>query len=1317
MKQNHAIGPKTAETRRRAHTCMGIFSATGHASRPSLGHKILDEKKRSVAIFLAICLGAVALATETEHLGIRILPAPGPVKVDGVFDDWDLSGGVFVCSDAENLREKLACWFHLMYDRDNLYILARWIDETPLSNPGTVKGSYGFAGDCLQARFITHPGEPEKERTSHITAWRDRDGLDVVDIAYGKQFNEGGLKDAQTEGAVQEFRVNQDGRGYVQEISIPWRLLIKGDTAPRAGEVMTVTVEPNFNSTADLRISMKDIFKPGVLPDRVFTFMASSCWGPGTLEPHGGLAPPPVRLSDGRQFTVRLVDGVPTVDWTGLIKARELIGFLPIRLALPGDGFVSVQIVNAEGLVVRQLMAQEFMTKGEHEIKWDGLTTPNWRQPGEPVPAGKYRWRGLWHKGIGLRLKGWACNGGKAPWDSPDGRGNWGGDHGIPVACASDGERIYLGWSGAEAGKALLAVDPEGNVVWRCSRGGMSGAELVAAATGTVYAVNWDGAVFRVDARTGKFTDWSGSGSTDLSLREILGEEPGKDEKPTGLFASGDRLYVAFGSRNLIVILDAGSGRPLKRLSVAEPSDMEKPGAELMVVSEHRTVMAINEETGMTRPFASSGSWIGGLAASRDGTLFVGTRDPDNQIKVFDSNGREQKAIGRPGGRPLLGRWDPTGLRFILGMALDGRGQLWVMEADAMPKRVSVWDAGTGAFVREFFGPTSYGALGGAICPADPTVMVGQGCEWKLDAQTGRGACVSVITREGMENARFGVGSNGRVYLAVAGHWAFNNGPVRIFERVGQGEYRLRTMFYYRAKDGSELTQPSGHGRSLEAAETLIWSDENDDQTRQAGEISGVSGELRFSGWYMFMTADLTFYADNRQYKVAGFTKCGAPRYDLAAPVIMPAAGLGSADGRLVLQSGEYGAAQSWFRCFEIASGRELWTYPDNFVGVHGSHKSCPPEVGMIRGSFGPCGCAALPSPVGNIWVITSNVGEWHILTADGFYLTRLFQGDPMKVRFPEAAVPGAILDNAPPGLGGEDFGGSITLAQDGRLYLQAGKTGFWNVEVVGLDTVKALPGGALEVGAGDIPKAEECRALLLKAAAGPRRMAIHRGTPSFTGDLDRDFAGADIIEYRKQENAAVRSAAAWDDKCLYLGWEVRDETPWVNGASAPEFMYTSGDTVDFQLGTDAKADRNRGEAASGDLRLSLGNFQGQATAVLYRPKGREKAPKTFYSGVVREGYTMDCVRILKDARIHVSVDGAGKRYVVEAAVPLSDLEFKPAPGLELPGDFGVTHGDSSGRDTALRTAWSNPSTGIVNDDVFELKIEPRYWGTLAFEE
>jgi sugar lactone lactonase YvrE len=1326
----------------------------------------MNKTTLSFLLVASVCTSALTFATETENLGLRVLPVPsrvegpaphstsstsspqagsgqaGKVVVDGKFDDWDLTGGVFTTGDAENLREKLATWFHAMYDAEHLYLLTRWIDQSPMSNPGTTKGDYGFAGDCLQARIITQPDQADKERCTHLTAWRDRDGLDVIDAAWGRKFDQGGEKDLQTKGASQEFHKSDDGpstgsgqaKGYVQEIAIPWKLLCTDGYTPKAGDKITITLEPNFNTEANMRITFKDIFKPGVTPNRVFTFMSSPCWGAGTLEAKGKGTPQPVRLADAREFVVRMeqspeapLTGVPAVDWMGLIKSKELKGFKTVEFEMPADGYISLQLLAADGAVVRQLLNSAFYTKGKHEVKWDGLTTPNWRTPGEPVPAGEYTWRALTHSGLGLRLRGWACNDGKAPWDGPSGKDNWGGDHGQPVSAASDpagsgtgGKQVYLGWSGAEAGKALVACDGDGNVVWRCSRQGMSGAMLMAADAGTVYSVNWDGILFRVDNAKGGFTDWAGTGSTDLTMNNYVTAVPEAERgklRASALAAAKGKLFVGYRAQNLVLVLDATNGKLVKELKVTEPVDLEAgPDGTLFVISAGTSVLAVNPESGEAKPFVQGLMAANGIAVDAQGKVYVGVGEPDNQVKVYDATGKATGTIGRKGGRALLGKWQPEGMRFIGGMAVDGNGRLWVMENDSFPKRVSVWDVTTGALYKEFFGPTSYGALGGAINPLDPMTMVGQGCEWKLDPKTGKAACVAVISRDGMENSRFGIGANGRLHLAVATRWSYDLGEIGFFERRGEGDWVRRAKLWYVDKDGKDIPPPA-HGQTGAAAKTAFWADQNDDAQVQPGEVTLADGIIRLSGWYMAMTPDMTFYSGDRQFKVTGFTACGAPRYDLANGAKLPAAGWGSADATTLLKPGDYMVNNGWFRGYNVATGKELWSYPDNFVGVHGSHNAVPAEVGMIRGSFGPCGTVKLPDPIGNIWVIPTNVGEWHILTQDGFYLSRLFQGDPMKMAFPETAQPGAILDNAPCGMGGEDFGGSITLARDGKLYLQAGKTGFWNVEVTGLDTVKALKGGNVAISADDLKTAATFKADYLQETAGMKRLDIAKKTVAFSGDLAKDFAGLEPASYKKTDDAAVRTALAWDEQYLYAAWDVKDSTPWVNGATDPAQMYTGGDTVDLQLGSDPKAAKDRAAAVAGDLRLSIGPsaaLGGKPVAVIFRAVSATKKPRTFSSGVVKS-YTMDFVDVVADAKVDVKTQ-PGKGYLVEAAIPWTALGVTPAAAGVLRGDFGVTHGDLSGTRTRLRTYWSNQHSGIVDDAVFELQMEPRNWGELVFQ-
>ncbi len=1282
----------------------------------------LNLRRCCLLLLAAIAVAAAprAWATQTEHLGIEVLPAPGPVVIDGRSGDWDLSGGVFACDDVETQRDQFAVWLHLMYDRDNLYVLARFSDPTPMNNPGQTIADYGFAGDSLQLRLVVAPGTPH-ERVSHLTAWHGVDQRDVVNIEFGKKFDEGKLKDAKSEGAQQAFLVDADGKGYAQELALPWKLIAKDGYAPTAGERMVVTMEPNFTVGTKGRFSVKDIFKPGITPDRVFTFMASDKWGPGTFLAAGKLAPHPVRLADGREFPVTMRGGVPVVDWTGVVRNRVIAGFKDIAFTMPTDGYVSLNVSSADGHVVRQLLDAAFYTKGEQHVAWDGLTTPNWKTPGDPVPAGDYAWSALMHTGIGLRLRGWACNAGRAPWAGASDKDDWGGDEGTPVACASDQDRVYLGWSGAEAGKALLAVDRNGAVQWKNSRQGMSGASLVAVDHGLVYAVNYgehgSNYIYRVKAENGSYVAFPGSDSPDLHP-EALWAQPASGtpngkapDHLDGLAAGDGKLYLAFTAANAVLVVDGATGKTLRKLDVPAPQSLATAsGGPLYVVSAHHEILAIDLASGASRPFVTGLADAHGVAVGKDGRVYVGLRGADQQVHVYGADGKRLATIGRPGGRPLLGPWHADGMAFPAGLAIDADGKLWVAEDDDKPKRISVWNAASGAFEREFFGPTSYGALGGAIDPVDPGLVAGQGCEWRIDAKDGHATCLGVITRDGMENARFATGSNGKLYLAVATNWNYHTGPLRFYERRGDADYALRASITYADAAGQEFPGNVDGGK---ARKTILWSDRNGDGQRQPDEVTSVDGEVRFSAWYMDVAPDLTLYSGDRQFRCTGFTACGAPTWDLAKPVKMPAAGWGAADGSRVLTVGDYGVDCSWYRAFDIASGKLLWTYPDNFVGVHGSHNACPPEPGMIRGSYGPCASVTLPAPIGVAWIIPTNVGEWHILTQDGFYLTRLFQGDPLKVRWPESATPGAILDNAPPGMGGEDFGGSATLGRDGKLYIQAGKTAFWDLEVTGLETVAALPGGKLAMSEADLALAKHFQDGYRNAAGAAKRLEIKRASPTFTGDLAKDFAAAQRAAFQKSDDSKVGAALAWDDTTLYAGWEVADRTPWVNGASDAAQLYLGGDTVDLQLGCDPKAARDRGEAVAGDLRVSIGNLKGAATAVLYRKVSARKQPRIFSSGVIK-AYAMDDVEVLGAARIVVTPRGDG--YTVEAALPLAALELKPAAELAIRGDLGVTYGDAAGSRTRLRSYWSNQHTGLVDDAVFELQMEPKHWGDLVFK-
>ena len=116
-----------------------------------------------------------------------------------------------------------------MYDQDNLYVMARWKDPTPLNNQEGF-GGRGFNGDCLQLRVILFPNTSDQTIT-WWDGWRDKSGKSVV----GRGSPNSGpgndrnilpaMPDAQAQGAKQAFKIDADGKGYTQQITIPWKLL------------------------------------------------------------------------------------------------------------------------------------------------------------------------------------------------------------------------------------------------------------------------------------------------------------------------------------------------------------------------------------------------------------------------------------------------------------------------------------------------------------------------------------------------------------------------------------------------------------------------------------------------------------------------------------------------------------------------------------------------------------------------------------------------------------------------------------------------------------------------------------------------------------------------------------------------------------------------------------------------------------------------------------------------------------------------------------------------------------------------------------
>ncbi len=182
------------------------------------------------------------------------------------------------------------------------------------------------------------------------------------------------------------------------------------------------------------------------------------------------------------------------------------------------------------------------------------MSDATYRTPGEPVPPGVYTWKAIAHPGAKLTFRGYADYGGKAPWES-DVTTMWLGDHGVPTAVVTDGQRMYLACNGAEGGRHLLATDFDGNVIWALQNTtGAADPESIAVDNGKVYIlhpkVGWMNSstiISLADAKAGTYATWQGKKDHLLTAKDIYGDGPQGPDHFNFIDARGGKIYLSSG--------------------------------------------------------------------------------------------------------------------------------------------------------------------------------------------------------------------------------------------------------------------------------------------------------------------------------------------------------------------------------------------------------------------------------------------------------------------------------------------------------------------------------------------------------------------------------------------------------------------------------------------------------------------------------------------------------------------------------------------------------------------------------------------------
>ncbi|EAQ81697.1 FlgD immunoglobulin-like domain containing protein [Blastopirellula marina] len=1043
-------------------------------------------------------------------------------------------------------------------------------------------------------------------------------------------------------------------------------------------------------------------------------------------------------------------------DWAALSFAEyqrrvsEQRNEIWVEFEQPMDGKATIVVEDDQGNRIRNLIAGKATSAGKHRVAWDGLD-----ERGRLVPPGKYHWRGVSHPGLKPDYLMNFANGDE-PTFQP-----WGPNHSTIHDVTSNGKYVFFAAPVTEGGWALIALDAEGNWVqgYEHQHGLGINHDAIAADDRYLYCAQdgftwggtrgidfksdqwqstWNLSLVRYDIKSGKMVDFPGK-KRHLIIDEMQVGPGSKNAALEGYNLGGlavhdGQIYVGSRQHNAVLVLDAESGKLMKKIPVQGPRMIA--AADDVFVAADRGVIRLRDQK-LIVPAANLD--LAGIAIASNGDILVSDRH-SHQIHRFDSAGKFVTKIGSPGG-PYAGKYDPSRIVDPEGIDFGPDGKLWVTEDRWSPKRIHAWDLKKNQVVYEKFGVPHYGGTGAGFDPQSHRQWVGLGCRWELDfdKKSARPTHILAIDDAHFEhyhplNYRI-VREQGRTFLISFGKITIisevhSDGSIQDCAALSDTHHfsygcnweppqAYIDAYYERWPEDrkNERVGQKGDGKPYaQKGPGVLWIDRNNDGETQQEEFEFTDKSVNFGGssWGhrqlgLSMKAPLVIDGQTKIATLApsGFTNDGVPNYPTLAEAVANAADIALTPGHNRNNAASY---DDRFGRFVInsdpemnaydASGKHLWSFANQWSGVHGSHKAPLPEPGVMQGTLFFLGMASFDDQA-DVFMLNGNHGRCFLMTSDGLYLDEMFS----DVRI-------SYVNNAYR-LGGEIFGGYFGRSEEnGQYYVQIGHGSYRLFGISGINQAVRIS-GELTVSKQQADAAEQKNLRLLVETKQDKHavIAMAQTPPTIDGDL-KDWKESPVVRWDQQGKFPVEMFGSWDEQNLYLAYRVEDGSPFVNEGRRWNTLFATGDSVDFQFAADPQANPRRNSPVPGDKRLMIAPFESKPTAVLYehrKPDGQN--PIEFTSPW--RGEQVDNVEQLADAEIAVKKSRGG--YSVEVKVPLAALGWKITPGTTYRGDFGVTFGDPTGHETQLRSYWANPSTMLVDDIPGEIMLHPIMWGEIEF--
>jgi hypothetical protein len=186
----------------------------------------------------------------TAEPPMKIVPAPGPVTLDGTLAGWNLDGKLGPATFDPDSIDDYNATCYAMWDATYFYLAAVVVEPHPPYNAYPLKGVGAWNADDVIIRLSTNPARKWPIEGSPDSLKNDPD-LFQGDLWYNhvnkKTYEDGYhgmggamLPDAAWEGAQVAVRLAADGKGYTETIRLPWKTL-NPNFQPKAGDRIAFT--------------------------------------------------------------------------------------------------------------------------------------------------------------------------------------------------------------------------------------------------------------------------------------------------------------------------------------------------------------------------------------------------------------------------------------------------------------------------------------------------------------------------------------------------------------------------------------------------------------------------------------------------------------------------------------------------------------------------------------------------------------------------------------------------------------------------------------------------------------------------------------------------------------------------------------------------------------------------------------------------------------------------------------------------------------------------------------------------------------------